>query len=65
MYTPIEAVDFITSSVEDILNEDFGVSVTDRGVDVLDPFVGTGTFITRLLANMEGKPEELVRKIHP
>ena len=62
VYTPIEAVDFIIRSVEDILNEDFGVSVSDRGVDVLDPFVGTGTFITRLLASGIVEPKDLVWK---
>ena len=62
VYTPIEAVDFIIRSVEDILNEEFGVSVSESGVDVLDPFVGTGTFIARLLASSIIKPASLVRK---
>ena len=62
VYTPVEAVDFIIRSVEDILKEDFGASLTDRGVHVLDPFVGTGTFISRLLASGLVKPEDLVRK---
>ena len=62
VYTPVEAVDFIIRSVEDILKEDFGASLTDKGVHVLDPFVGTGTFISRLLASGLVKPEDLVRK---
>lgn len=62
VYTPVEAVDFIIRSVEDILRQDFGASLSDRGVNVLDPFVGTGTFITRLLASGLVKPEDLVRK---
>ena len=62
VYTPVEAVDFIIRSVEDILKEDFGASLTDRGVHVLDPFVGTGTFISRLLASGLVKPEDMVRK---
>ena len=61
VYTPVEAVDFIVRSVEDILNEDFGASLSDSGVDVLDPFVGTGTFIARLLASGIIQPAELVR----
>ena len=62
VYTPVEAVDFIVRSVEDILNEDFELSVSDSGVDVLDPFVGTGTFITRLLSSGIVRPEDMVRK---
>ena len=62
VYTPVEAVDFIIRSVEDILKEDFGASLTDRGVHVLDPFVGTGTFISRLLASGLVRPKDLVRK---
>ena len=50
VYTPTEVVDYIVRSVEDVLNQEFGVSVGDEGVHVLDPFVGTGTFITRLHA---------------
>ena len=62
VYTPVEAVDFVIRSVEDILQEDFGVSVSNKGVNVLDPFTGTGTFITRLLASGLVKTEDLVRK---
>ena len=49
VYTPIEVVDFIIHSVEHLLNKHFGVSLNDRSVKVMDPFVGTGTFIARLL----------------
>ena len=45
VYTPVEIVDFILRSVEDVLREEFGASLTDEGVHVLDPFTGTGTFI--------------------
>ena len=62
VYTPVEAVDFVIRSVEDILQEDFGVSISNKGVSVLDPFTGTGTFITRLLASGLVKPEDMVRK---
>ena len=41
VYTPVEVVDYIVQSVEDVLNKEFGVSVSDEGVHVLDPFVGT------------------------
>lgn len=49
VYTPVEVVDFILHSVNDILKQEFGKSIADEGVHVIDPFTGTGTFITRLL----------------
>lgn len=49
VYTPVEVVDFIIHSVEHVLQEQFGHSLNDRGVKIIDPFTGTGTFITRLL----------------
>ena len=49
VYTPVEVVDFIIHSVEHVLNKQFGRSLNDRGVKIIDPFTGTGTFITRLL----------------
>ncbi len=62
VYTPTEVVDYIVRSVEDVLQQEFGVSVSDEGVHVLDPFVGTGTFITRLLQSGLIRPEDLPRK---
>lgn len=49
VYTPTEVVDFILHSVENVLNDEFGASLSDKGVHILDPFTGTGTFITQLL----------------
>ena len=49
VYTPVEVIDFIIQSTEVILREQFGCCFNDRSVSVLDPFTGTGTFITRLL----------------
>ena len=49
VYTPVEVVDFIIHSVEHVLNEHIGRSLNDRNVKIIDPFTGTGTFITRLL----------------
>ena len=62
VYTPVEVVDYIIRSVEDVLKREFNVSVSDEGVHVLDPFVGTGTFITRLLRSGLIRPEDLKRK---
>ena len=49
VYTPVEVVDFIIHSVNDVLKQEFGKSFADKGVHVIDPFTGTGTFISRLL----------------
>jgi len=49
VYTPVEVVDFIIHSVNDVLKQEFGKSFADEGVHVIDPFTGTGTFISRLL----------------
>ena len=62
IYTPTEIVDFIIRSVNDILRAEFGQSLTDEGVHVLDPFTGTGTFIVRLLQSGLIRPEDLARK---
>ncbi|MFN0290028.1 DEAD/DEAH box helicase [Pedobacter helvus] len=62
VYTPIEVVDFIIHSVNDILIKEFGRSLSDENVHVLDPFTGTGTFITRLLQSGLINKEDLLRK---
>lgn len=62
VYTPIEVVDFILRSVNDVLKEHFGTTISGEGVHVLDPFTGTGTFITRLLQSGLIDPADLARK---
>lgn len=62
VYTPIECVDFIIHSVDDLLRREFGSSLTQQGVHILDPFTGTGTFITRLLQSGLIAPADMVRK---
>ena len=62
VYTPVECVDFIIHSVEDILQQEFHTSLTEENVHILDPFVGTGTFITRLLQSGLIKKEDMLRK---
>lgn len=49
VYTPVEVVDFIIRSVGYIIQKEFGRTLSDENVHILDPFTGTGTFITRLL----------------
>ncbi|WP_461256464.1 restriction endonuclease [Treponema sp. R80B11-R83G3] len=62
VYTPVEIVDFIIHSVEDVLQKEFGRSMSDENVHILDPFTGTGTFITRLLQSGIIKDDDLERK---
>jgi predicted helicase len=62
VYTPVEVVDFIIHSVEDVLREEFGTSIAEKNVHVLDPFVGTGTFISRLLQSGLIDKQSLKRK---
>ena len=62
VYTPVECVDFILHSVDYVLREDFDSSLSERGVHILDPFTGTGTFITRLLQSGLIAPEMLPHK---
>ncbi|MDA8942316.1 DEAD/DEAH box helicase family protein [Alphaproteobacteria bacterium] len=62
VYTPVEVVDFIVHSVEDVMQEEFGSSLGDEGVHVLDPFSGTGTFISRLLQSGVMSKEQIRRK---
>ena len=62
VYTPVECVDFILHSVDEVLKSEFGAAITQENVHVLDPFTGTGTFITRLLQSGLIRPEDMVRK---
>ena len=62
VYTPVECVDFIIHSVNDILKAEFNTSLTGQNVHILDPFTGTGTFITRLLQSGLIHPEDMERK---
>ena len=63
VYTPVEIVDFINRSVNDLLIRHFdGATLSDEGVHILEPFVGTGTFITRLIQTGLIAPVALERK---
>ena len=54
VYTPQPIVDFMVNSVEHILETEFGRSLSDTGVHIIDPFVGTGNFIVRLMQDIQG-----------
>ncbi|MEV0624732.1 DEAD/DEAH box helicase [Nonomuraea wenchangensis] len=62
VYTPIEVVDFIIRSADQALVKHFGRSLSDENVQIIDPFVGTGTFPVRLLQSDLIKPKDLLRK---
>lgn len=62
VYTPGEIVDFILRSVDDILRSEFGRELTSPGVNILDPFTGTGTFIAHLIGSGLIRKEDLLRK---
>lgn len=62
VYTPVEVVDFIIHSINDLLQSEFGQTLGSKGVHIIDPFTGTGTFVTRLLQSGLIKPEELPYK---
>ena len=64
VFTPIEAVDFILRSADGALRKYFGKRLSDKGVHILDPFTGTGTFIARLLQKDLGliRDDDLFRK---
>ena len=62
VYTPVECVDFIIHSVNDVLRQEFGRKLSDENVNIIDPFTGTGTFITRIIqSGLIGK-KDLERK---
>ncbi|MDE0017702.1 MAG: N-6 DNA methylase [Candidatus Poribacteria bacterium] len=54
VYTPQPIVDFMVKSVEHILKTEFNRSLSDTGVHIIDPFVGTGNFIVRLMQDVRG-----------
>jgi predicted helicase len=62
VYTPVECVDFIIHSVNDILKQEFGQELGDKNTHIIDPFTGTGTFITRLMQSGLLSKEQLEYK---
>ena len=70
VYTPQPIVEFMVRSVEAILNQEFSRSLADAGVHVLDPFVGTGNFMLRVMRHLQeiGKlsclPDKYAGELH-
>ncbi len=49
VYTPLEIVDFMNKSAAWLLEKEFGRSINEPGLHILDPFTGTGSYIVRLI----------------
>jgi predicted helicase len=66
VYTPQPIVDFMVRSVEEVLKSEFGSSLSDNGVHILDPFVGTGNFITRVMKEIRTSslPHKYKEELH-
>ncbi|MDR1872110.1 MAG: DEAD/DEAH box helicase family protein [Deltaproteobacteria bacterium] len=62
VYTPVEVVDFIIHSVNDLLRSEFDQNLSSRNVHIIDPFTGTGTFLTRLMQSGLIDKEDLIYK---
>ncbi len=68
VYTPVEVVDFINQSVADVLHKEFKRNLSDENVHIIDPFTGTGTFITRMiqsgLIDLKDLPRKYEKELH-
>ena len=62
VYTPGEIVRFMIRSADWLCHKHFGKGLDDRGVEILDPATGTGTFIVELLEHFRGNREKLAYK---
>ena len=62
VYTPVEAVDYVLHAVDGVLKSEFGFGLGGRGVKILDPFAGTGTFIVRAIESGLIQSEDLPHK---
>ncbi|HRK67872.1 MAG TPA: DEAD/DEAH box helicase family protein [Hyphomonas sp.] len=62
VYTPVEVVDFIIHSVQDVLRDEFNSGLGEKDVHIIDPFTGTGTFLVRLLQSGLIPPDKLLHK---
>jgi predicted helicase len=62
VYTPVEVVDFMLHSVADVLKAEFNRDLSDENIHILDPFTGTGTFMTRLIQSKLISQKALERK---
>lgn len=66
VYTPQPIVNFMVKSVEHILQEEFGRSLSDENVHIIDPFVGTGNFIINIMNRIQKTklPQKYANELH-
>lgn len=66
IYTPQPIVNFMVNSVEDILKKEFNSSLSAENVHILDPFVGTGSFIVRIMREIKktALPHKYAHELH-
>jgi predicted helicase len=62
VYTPGEIVRFMIDGADWLCEQHFEKSLIDKGVDILDPATGTGTFVCELLEHFRGQPKKLQHK---
>jgi predicted helicase len=62
VYTPGEIVRFMIRAADWLCEQHFGKNLIDRGVEILDPATGTGTYIVELLDHFRGNPDKLRHK---
>ncbi len=62
VYTPNEIVRFMIQGTETLLHRHFGRLLQDPHVEILDPAVGTGTFICDLIEHLKGNRAALTHK---
>ena len=62
VYTPNEIVRFMVESADWLCEKHFGRNLIDKDVEILDPAVGTGTFICELLEHFRGQKAKLKHK---
>jgi predicted helicase len=62
VYTPNEIVRFMIESADWLCQRHFGRQLIDKNVEILDPAVGTGTFIAELIEHFRGQPAKLKYK---
>ncbi|MBQ6006240.1 MAG: DEAD/DEAH box helicase, partial [Selenomonadaceae bacterium] len=62
VYSPVEVADFILRSVDAVLKKKFNRTLADKDIHIIEPFVGTGTFIVRLIQLGLIPTRDLIRK---
>ncbi|WP_291842944.1 type ISP restriction/modification enzyme [Bradyrhizobium sp.] len=62
VYTPNEIVRFMIESADWLCQKHFGKNLIDKGVEILDPATGTGTFICELMEHFRGQKQKLAWK---